>query len=86
MCVCIKRSHVSKKCACSMPGAIIFPPFLRLRVDGRKRFEYATCGREEKTLRFQKYPHTCGQGLNCKKNTEHNNKACNICLKNLSNL
>ena len=49
MCVCIKRSHVSKKCACSMPGAIIFPPFLRLRVDGRKRFEYATCDARRKS-------------------------------------
>ena len=51
-----------------MPGAIIFPPFLRLRVDGRKRFEYATCGRKyfqkrRKKLRSQKYPHTCGRGL-----------------------
>ena len=28
------------------PGAIIFPPFSRLRVDGGKRFKYATCGRK----------------------------------------
>ena len=39
---------------CSTPGAIILPSFLRLLVDGRKRFGYATCGRnffqnEEKT-------------------------------------
>ena len=40
------RSHITKQCACSTAGAIILPPFLRLRVDGRKRFEYATCGRE----------------------------------------
>ena len=52
----IGRSHITKQCACSTSGAIILPPFLRLRVDGRKRFEYATCGRifiknEEKNLR-----------------------------------
>ena len=41
----------------------------RFRVDGRKRFEYGTCGgvffwkTEEKNLRFQKYPDTCGGGL-----------------------
>ena len=40
------RSHITKQCACSTTGAIILPSFLRLRVDGRKRFEYATCGRE----------------------------------------
>ena len=62
------RSHITKQCACSTVGAIILPPFLRLCVDGRKRFEYATCGREffqngGKNLRSQKYPHTCGQGL-----------------------
>ena len=53
---CIKRSHVTKKCACSMPGALIFPPFLRLRVDGRKRFEYATCGRNFFQKRRKKPP------------------------------
>ena len=43
-------SHITNQCACSTPGAIIFPPF------------YAMCGREffqkrrKKTLRFQKYP------------------------------
>ena len=56
MCVCIDycnwilrsfgRSHITKQCACSTVGAIILRPFLRLRVDGRKRIEYATCGRE----------------------------------------
>ena len=40
------RSHITKQCACSTTGAIILPSFLRLRVNGRKRFEYATCGRE----------------------------------------
>ena len=30
--------------ACSMRYAIVFPSFLRFRVGGRKRFEYATCG------------------------------------------
>ena len=40
----------------------------RIRVDGRIRFEYATCGREifesaTKKLRIRKYPYTCGQGL-----------------------
>ena len=39
------RSHITRQCACSISGAIIFPSFLRLRVDRRKRFEYATCGR-----------------------------------------
>ena len=62
------RSHITKQCACSTAGAITLPPFLRFRVDGRKRFEYATCGREfffkngGKNLRSQKYPYTCGQG------------------------
>ena len=50
-----------------MPGAIIFPSFLRLPVDRGKQFKYAMCGREffqygEKHLRSQKYPDTCGQG------------------------
>ena len=40
------RSHITKQCAFSTAGAIMLPPFLLLRVDGRKRFEYATCGRE----------------------------------------
>ena len=31
--------------ACSVRDAIVFPLFQRLRVDGRKRFEYATYGR-----------------------------------------
>jgi hypothetical protein len=44
----------TKQYACSTLAAIIFPPFLRLRVDGRKRFEYVM-----RNLRFQKYPHTC---------------------------
>ena len=62
------RSHITKQCACPTPGTIILPPFSRLRVDRRKRFEYATCGREffqngEKNLRSQKSSHTCGQGL-----------------------
>ena len=39
-----------------MPGAIIFPLFLRLRVDGRKRFEYATCGRNFFHKRRKKTP------------------------------
>ena len=30
--------------ACSIRYAIVFPSFLRFRVGGRKRFEYATCG------------------------------------------
>ena len=41
-----ERSLITKQCACSTPGAIIFPPFSRLRVDRGKRFKYATCGRE----------------------------------------
>ena len=41
-----------------------------MRVDGRIRFEYATCGRGifesgKKKLRIQKYPDTCGRGLRC---------------------
>ena len=38
-------------------------------MDGRKRFEYATCGRVfffengGENLRFQKYPDTFGRGL-----------------------
>ena len=37
-------------------------------MDGRIRFEYATCGRRNyesgtKKLRIRKYPGTCGQGL-----------------------
>ena len=45
--------------ACSVGDAIVFPSFWRFRVDGRKRFEYAACGRvfftsgEKNTLRFQ---------------------------------
>ena len=50
------RSHITKQCACSTAGAIILPPFLRFRVDGRKRFEYATCGREFFQKRRKKPP------------------------------
>ena len=50
------RSHITKQYACSTAGAIILPPFLRLRVDGRKRFEYATCGREFFQKRRKKPP------------------------------
>ena len=50
------RSHITKQCACSTTGAIILPSFLRLRVDGRKRFEYATCGREFFQKRRKKPP------------------------------
>jgi len=40
-----------------------------MRVDRRTRFEYVTCGRGtfesgKKKLRIQKYPDTCGRGLN----------------------
>ena len=55
--------------ACSVRDAIVFPLFQRLRVDGRKRFEYATYGRlffrkqTEKNLRFKKYQDTCGRDL-----------------------
>ena len=35
---------------------------------GRKRFEYAACGCGQKNLLFQKYPDTCGRGLNEKHN------------------
>ena len=31
--------------ACPVEHAIVFPSFLRVRVDGRKRFKYAPCGR-----------------------------------------
>ena len=41
-----ERSHITKQCACSTPGAIIFSPFLRLRVDRGKRLKHATCRRE----------------------------------------
>ena len=51
------RSHITKQCACSTAGAIILPPFLRLRVDANF---FKNGG---KNLRSQKYPHTCGQGL-----------------------
>ena len=50
------RSHITKQCACSTAGAITLPPFLRFRVDGRKRFEYATCGREFFQKRRKKPP------------------------------
>ena len=53
---CIRRSHITKQCACSTPGAIILPPFLRLRVDGLKRFEYATCGGKFFQKRRKKHP------------------------------
>ena len=42
---------------------------LTFSMDGWKRFEYATCEsvyflkKEQKDLRFQKYPDTCGRGL-----------------------
>jgi hypothetical protein len=53
-----RKSHITKQWACSTLAAIIFPefpPFLRWRVDGRKRVEYIT-----RNLRFLKYryPHT----------------------------
>ena len=51
-----RRSHITNQHACSTPGAIIFPPFLHLRVDGRKRFKYATCGREFFQKRRKKPP------------------------------
>ena len=41
---------------CSTPGAIILPPFLPLLVDGRKRFGYATCGRNFFQKRRKKPP------------------------------
>ena len=39
-----------------------------MRVDGRSRFEYTTCERENFGIRMekaadQKYPNTCGLGL-----------------------
>ena len=43
-------------------------PASHSRVDRRKRFKYANCGRVffwktgENNLRFQKYPDPCGQG------------------------
>ena len=51
-----ERSHITKQCACSTPGTIIFPLFLRLRVDRRKRFKYDTCGREFFQKRREKPP------------------------------
>ena len=45
------------------------PDTNRIRVDGRIRFVYATCGRRyfciriKKKLRIQKSPDTCGRGL-----------------------
>ena len=44
------------------------PDTNRIRVNGRIRFVYATCGRRYfcvriKNLRFQKSPDTCGRGL-----------------------
>ena len=36
-----RKSHITRQYACSMLAAIIFPPFLGLRGDERKRFEYA---------------------------------------------
>ena len=52
----IGRSHITKQCACSTPDAVILRPFLRLRVDGRKRFEYGTCGRNFFQKRRKKPP------------------------------
>ena len=43
------RSHITKQCAWSTTGAIILP-------DGRKRFEYATCGCEFFQKRRKKPP------------------------------
>ena len=52
----IGRSHIIEQCGCSTPGAIILPSFLHLRVDGRKRLEYATCGRNVFQKRRKKPP------------------------------
>ena len=52
-------------------GCYRFYIVLRFRVDGRKRFEYATCERvlsfqktEDKNSPFSKVSDTCGRGLN----------------------
>ena len=42
--------------------------YIRIRVDGCKRFEYAACGREnfrirKKMFAEKKFPHTCGHSL-----------------------
>ena len=50
------RSRIAKQCACSTAGVIILLPFSRLRLDGRKRLEYATCGREFFQKRRKKPP------------------------------
>ena len=55
--------------ACSVRDTIVFPLFTVLRMGGRKRFEYATCGcfffseKGRKNLRFQKYLDTRERGL-----------------------
>ena len=64
----IGRSHTTKQCACSTPGAII----LRFCVYGwtgendsnTLRVDANFFKNGEKNLRSQKYPHTCGRGLN----------------------
>ena len=73
------NSHITLDallCACSIYnihrgvlGTTVNPDTCPIRVDGRIRFEYATCGREfflnpqQKICRIQKYPDTCGRGL-----------------------
>ena len=52
------------RCETAYSACHVMLSYLRFRVDGRKRFKYATCGRNfsengEKTLRFFKYLDTC---------------------------
>ena len=51
----IRWCHTSYS-ACPVEHAIVFPWFLRVRVDGRKRFKHATCGNlffENKSIRIR---------------------------------
>ena len=71
---------------------IVFPSFQCFRVDGRKRFEYATCGhifffrKRRKSIVFQKYPDTSRPGIREQTVTEgktSDKKWLRVCL-NLS--
>ena len=50
----IRWCHVIQRILCK--DVIVFPLFYRFRVDGRKRLEYATCGRILFRKRRKKYP------------------------------
>ena len=69
---------------------MMFPSFHCFQVDGPKRFEYATCGRDfvwtrrKKILRFQKYADTGGRILNL--GLRNNMFVCRSYIKKLLDL